>query len=100
MDNFYLGGDASKGYTDFVILDDNKKIVEPNFQIDDTFEGHCKLYEIIELLFHDHPDCAMYAAVESTGGYENNWFQFLMHISSCFTHDLILLASVKTYKQD
>lgn len=84
MDNYYLGGDASKGYTDFVILDANKKEIEPNFQLDDIYEGHCKLYEIIELLFHNQPDCTLYAAVESTGGYENNWFQFLMDISACF----------------
>ncbi|HYA13432.1 MAG TPA: hypothetical protein VEF33_03735 [Syntrophales bacterium] len=37
MQNYYLGSDVSKGYADFVILDAHKQIVEPNFQLDDTF---------------------------------------------------------------
>jgi len=37
--NYYLGGDVSKGYCDFVILDKNKKIIEEGFQLDDTKES-------------------------------------------------------------
>jgi transposase len=84
MNQYYLGGDASKGYADFVILDANKQVMIENFQLDDTHEGHCKLYEAIELFFHQHPDATLHAAVESTGGYENNWFRFFMDVSSCF----------------
>jgi hypothetical protein len=40
----YLGGDVSKGYADWVILSDKKQIVLENFQLDDTYTGHCKLY--------------------------------------------------------
>lgn len=84
MSHYYLGGDASKGYADFVILDANKQVVIENFQLDDTRDGHCKLYDVIELFFHNHPDCSLHAAVESTGGYENNWFRLFMDVSSCF----------------
>ena len=35
----------SKGYADFIILDNKKEPVEKNFQLDDTFDGHCHLYE-------------------------------------------------------
>jgi transposase len=84
MNNFYLGADASKGYADFVILNDNKQVVKQNFQLDDTFEGHHKLYEILATFFQHHPDCMLYAALESTGGYENNWLYFLADLSSCF----------------
>ncbi|UCE05447.1 MAG: transposase [bacterium] len=84
MIHYYLGGDASKGYADFVILDANKQVVIENFQLDDIHDGHCQLYDIIELFFHNHPDCTLHAAVESTGGYENNWYRFFMDISSCF----------------
>lgn len=84
MSQYYLGGDASKGYADFVILDANKQVMIENFQLDDTHEGHCKLYETIELFFHDHPDGTLHAAVESTGGYENNWYRFFIDLSSCF----------------
>lgn len=74
MEKYYLGVDVSKGYADLVILDGNKQVVEENFQLDDTFDGHCRLYEILCGFFANHPQCMLYAAVESTGGYENNWF--------------------------
>jgi len=82
--NFYLGIDVSKGYSDFVIVDEKKKPVEPNFQLDDTFEGHCKLYEILTAFFRIHPDCTLYAAVESTGSYENNWLNRLLDFATAF----------------
>jgi len=78
MNNYYLGIDVSKGYADFVILDDKKRCVGENFQLDDTFDGHCRLYEILCTFCEDHPECTIYAAVESTGGYENNWFNDLV----------------------
>lgn len=74
MKNYYLGCDVSKGYADFVILDSNKKIVENNFQLDDTFKGHNKLYLILTDFYKQNPNSSILSAVESTGGYENNWF--------------------------
>lgn len=76
--NYYLGIDVSKGYADFVILDAQKRPVEENFQLDDTFEGHALLYEKLRQFCKDHPQSTLYAAVESTGGYENNWFNALI----------------------
>ena len=84
MNNFYLGIDVSKGYSDFVIVDEKKKPVEPNFQLDDTFEGHCKLYEILTAFFSNHKDSTLYAAVESTGSYENNWLNRLLDFATAF----------------
>ncbi len=74
MEQYYLGGDASKGYCDFVILDQRKRIVESNFQLDDTYEGHLTLISTIKKLFTKDPTAILYAALESTGGYESNWF--------------------------
>ena len=84
MNNFYLGIDVSKGYSDFVIVDKKKQPVEPNFQLDDTFEGHCKLYEILTAFFRIHTDCTLYAAVESTGSYENNWLNRLLDFATAY----------------
>lgn len=84
MNNYYLGIDVSKGYSDFVIVDEKKKTVEANFQLDDTFDGHCKLYEILSQFFSDHTDSTLYAAVESTGSYENNWFNRLLDFATVF----------------
>ena len=78
MQSYYLGIDVSKGYADFIILDSDKKAVENSFQMDDTFDGHCRLYERLNLFFVNHPDSEIFSAVESTGGYENNWFDFLV----------------------
>ncbi len=78
MQQYYLGVDVSKGYADFVILDDKKQPVEKNFQLDDTFDGHCYLYERLCKFFNEHPESIINSAVESTGGYENNWFNTLI----------------------
>ena len=77
MQQYYLGGDVSKGYADFVILDSHKKIIEKNFQLDDTYLGHSQLYEQLVHFFNKHPDAKLRAATESTGGYENNWHNTL-----------------------
>ena len=73
MKAYYLGIDASKGYADFVILNQHKKTMVENFQLDDTFEGHSQLYEILNRFLATQPGATLYSAVESTGGYETNW---------------------------
>jgi len=82
MKNFYLGADVSKGYCDFMLLDAKKRRIEEDFQLDDTFDGHQKLYHILSALCDQHPDAQIYAAVESTGGYENNWLDALVKFQS------------------
>ncbi len=81
---YFLGGDVSKGYCDFTVLDENKKVVIENFQLDDTFDGHCQLHDVIESYFTKYPKLALYAGVESTGGYENNWFGTLQSFQAEF----------------
>ena len=78
MNQYFLGIDASKGYSDFVMLDAKKQTIIENFQLDDTFDGHARLYEVLHSFNKDYPEATIYAAVESTGGYENNWFQSLL----------------------
>jgi len=77
MSSFYLGIDVSKGYADFAMLDSSKNPVLEPFQLDDTAEGHQTLYQILTQFLEQHPQAAIYAAVESTGGYENNWLSSL-----------------------
>lgn len=78
MQQCYLGGDVSKGYADFVILDSQKRRIVENFQLDDTIAGHSALYDRLLNFFKEYPDAEIYAAVESTGGYENNWYNALI----------------------
>ena len=96
-----MGIDISKGYADFVILDAKKNVVEPNFQLDDTFGSHCKLFDILKLFFERRPESVLFAAVESTGGYENNWlhalsgFQGVLNIKSARLNPLGVRANSK-----
>lgn len=78
MEQFYLGADVSKGYSDFILVDQYKQPVEENFQLDDTAAGHVQLYDQLTRFFAEHPDAEILAAVESTGGYENNWHNTLL----------------------
>jgi transposase len=80
MTDYHLGSDASKGYCDFVILNKSKEIVEPNFQLDDTSNGHQILIKTLKALFAKKPDMVLYAGLESTGGYESNWYNTLLNL--------------------
>jgi len=82
MHKYFLGIDVSKGYADFTLLDRNKRVVEENFQLDDTFNGHFLLYEKIGRFLRSHPESRIVAGVESTGGYENNWHNSLRKFQS------------------
>jgi len=84
MNNYYLGIDVSKGYADFILIDEQKRPIIESFQLDDTYSGHQRLYDIINDFFKDHPDATLYAGVESTGGYEDNWFSFLHKLQQQF----------------
>ncbi len=77
MPNYYFGIDVSKGYADFIMLDATRRIVEESFRLDDTFTGHNNLFAFLTQFFNAHEDATVFAAVESTGGYENNWYQAL-----------------------
>ena len=82
MEQFYLGIDASKGYSDFTIIDTQKQMVESPFQLDDTFAGHMQLSQFFTDFFTTHTDAIVYAGIESTGGYENNWYTSLRKLQA------------------
>ena len=85
MENqFFLGIDVSKGYADFTILDKHKKVVEDNFQLDDTHEGHHQLFKVLTGFFEQNPKAVLFTAVESTGGYEKNWYNCIHKFESQF----------------
>jgi len=80
----YLGIDVSKGYGDFLLLDSEKGKIMDSYQLDDTFEGHAKLYKLLSMEFKDNPKLEIFAGVESTGGYENNWYHSLRNFQADF----------------
>lgn len=77
MKNYYLGIDVSKGYGDFLLIDQKKKTIENSFQLDDNFTGHQQLCSILTQFFIAHEDSIVFSGLESTGGYENNWYKTL-----------------------
>lgn len=78
--NGYLGIDVSKGYADFLLLDGSKNPLDAPFQLDDTTQGHQSLRQWVESSAKDLGITQLYAAVESTGGFENNWYSLLVHL--------------------
>ncbi|MEK9138555.1 MAG: IS110 family transposase [Bacteroidota bacterium] len=81
MSHYYLGIDASKGYADFVLLNEHKAPVAKGFQLDDTSSGHHHLLTYLQEFVTAHPNVTISAALESTGGYENNWYRRLSALS-------------------
>lgn len=77
----YLGIDVSKGYADFVLLDEQCKVLEEFFQLSDTFQGRKELKQLIAGWQREGLE-QLYCGVESTGGYENNWHSFLKGLQS------------------
>lgn len=72
----FLGIDVSKGYADFLLLDSKKNLVEEDFQLTDCKQGRQHLKELIAS-WRERGLLELYCGVESTGGYENNWYSFL-----------------------
>src|SRR5664279_4771465 len=81
---WYLGIDVSKGYADFVLLSENLEKMEETFQLDDTRLGHENLKSWLESVSKRHPGLQIDCAVESTGGFENNWYSLIVRLGSLF----------------
>ncbi len=73
--------DVSKGYADFMLLDPKKSKLEDVFQLDDNRIGHDSLKKLLEEFIIKYKFDMLYCAVESTGGFENNWYSFLISLS-------------------
>src|SRR5688572_14244271 len=79
----FLGIDVSKGYADFLLLGANKKPLDDSFRLYDTPHDRKQLKAIIIKWFAAGINC-LHCGVESTGGYENNWYAFIKQLSSEF----------------
>lgn len=79
----FLGIDVSKGYADFILLDPDKQTLEEPFVLDDTRQGRHILTELIDKWFSGGIT-QLYCGVESTGGYENNWFNLLCGVAASY----------------
>ena len=80
MNNLFLGGDVSKGYADFFLMNSSGEEMRNAFKLMDTKEGHSELNAILKANLNSSDD-RIYCGVESTGGYENNWMNMLSSFS-------------------
>lgn len=72
----FLGIDVSKGYADFILMDNYKSVREHFFRLYDTSEGRKQLGDLIDQWLASGLE-TIFCGVESTGGYENNWYRYL-----------------------
>lgn len=87
----YLGIDVSKGYGDFLLLNSEKHDLIESFQLDDTFQGHNQLYRFLSNRFKENSGLKLYAGVESTGGYEDNWYHAVKNFQMDFDVKIVRL---------
>lgn len=76
----YLGIDVSKGYSDFILINGSFEQLESTFQLDDTAKGHAKLKLQLERWIDKHNLSMIYCGLESTGGFEDNWYGLLCNL--------------------
>ena len=67
--------DVSKGYADGVVLGPQGKPYGEGFRLDDTATGHEQLEGRLLGYKREHKASSIVLVVESTGGYEDNWYR-------------------------
>ncbi len=78
MNSGYVGIDVSKGYSDLVILNQELQVLTKPVQFDDTRKGHQRLIQWLGRCMDTYNLDRLYGGVESTGGFEDNWYASLM----------------------
>lgn len=123
---FFLGCDVSKGYCDFEFLNEKIVPVMRGFQLDDTRQGHQRLCGILDEFVRkqkkenreaigsnqsggkrkrkkklEELKIVIYAGMESTGGYENNWHHLFSKLSEPFNLKVARInpAVIKNHKK-
>ncbi|MEF8795192.1 MAG: transposase [Salinivenus sp.] len=78
--NVYVGGDVSKGYADFCLMDGDSEILL-EVQLDDTRQGHNRMDELIrECQRKVGSEGEIKVALEATGGMERNWLNLFREL--------------------
>ena len=78
--NVYVGGDVSKGYADFCLMDGDGTILL-EIQLDDTHQGHSQMSELIRECHRNvGPQEDLEIALEATGGMERNWLRLFREL--------------------
>ena len=78
----FLAADVSKGYADFVLWDQQGNALESAFRLMDNKEGHGQAKQLVKEFMKQYELTEVYVGMESTGGYENNWFLLFRSLQS------------------
>lgn len=95
----FLGGDVSKGMCDFQLLDYRGNKLQEVFQLDDNDSGHKKLYKLLSTFRKKHSLSKIIIGLESTGGYENNWYTGLRYQSKKLNLEVYRINPKRIYYQ-
>jgi len=95
----FLGGDVSKGMCNFVLEKGTGEELESNFQLDDNIEGHKTLYALLKIWKEKHELKKIVVGVESTGGYENNWYKNLRNRSKLLGLEVFRINPKRIYHE-
>jgi len=74
MNKAFIGIDVSKGYMDACLVNEEGKVVEHYEKLYECREHHDLLVEHFKDIL-DKGYSSVHCGLESTGGYENNWFR-------------------------
>jgi len=95
----YLGCDVSKGYSDFKLLLNFSKEAEEFKGLDDNRSGHKALFKKIEEIKKKYNLLKIIVGMESTGGYENNWYTGLRRQSKNLSLEVYRINPKKIFYQ-
>jgi len=95
--NLLVGLDISKGYADIQILNQSgHQPLLPCFKLYDTEKGRNKLLKKLQV-YLDAGVANIFCGMESTGGYENNWYTLLAEFDSRVQVSRINPKGVKSF---
>lgn len=95
----FLGADVSKGMCNFILEKGTGEELEPNLQLDDNKEGHKMLYALLKKWKEKHSLSKIIVGLESTGGYENNWYKGLRNKSKELGLEVYRINPKRIYHQ-
>lgn len=93
----YLGCDVSKGYCDFKLLVEGSNESEVISGLDDNKQGHQELESKIVLYKKKYKLSKIIVGLESTGGYEDNWYVGLRRKSKKLSLEVYRLNPKRTF---